>query len=351
MERTKGTESLHKQMVRKSSTPEPKEKEYDGDFGMKISTGSTLLDLAISGGRVRGGGIPGGILIEAFGPSGSGKTVLLSEIAGNIQQQGGEAKFSDPEARLNAQFAKMFGLDLKDCDYDRPDTVTELFSAITKWNPPVTKKKVIHGWFADSLAALSTDLEMTGKDGDKMGMRRAKEFSEQLRKICRTIAQKNYIVACSNQIRVNVDAGQWGQKFITPGGSAMEFYSSLRLRFARSEKIKQVEKIAGKEEKRVIGVQTEIEVFKSSIWKPYHTAPVIILFDYGIDDIRANLQYIKDYTKNTQYSIRDELLGVSMENAIKKVEHYHREDELKNQVIDLWEEIEEKFYQERKPKR
>ena len=31
-----------------------------GNFERMVSTGSTLLDLAISGGRVRGGGIPGG---------------------------------------------------------------------------------------------------------------------------------------------------------------------------------------------------------------------------------------------------------------------------------------------------
>ena len=44
--------------------PEPaKTAEYEGS-NVFISSGSTLLDLAISGGRVRGGGIPGGILVE-----------------------------------------------------------------------------------------------------------------------------------------------------------------------------------------------------------------------------------------------------------------------------------------------
>ena len=40
-----------------------------------ISTGSTLLDLAFSGGRVRGGGLPGGIMVEISGPSSAGKCV------------------------------------------------------------------------------------------------------------------------------------------------------------------------------------------------------------------------------------------------------------------------------------
>lgn len=160
-------------------------------------------------------------------------------------------------------------------------------------------------------------------------------------------------MVCSNQIRQNLDAGPYGQKYTTPGGEAVGFYASLRLRFTKPEKIKQKVKVANKEVTRVIGVETEIEVYKSSIWKPYRTAPVVILFDYGMDDIRANLQYIKDYSKNTQYTLGGEVLSNSLEAAIKMVE----KDEalikqLKNEVIDLWEEIEDKFSQgaERKPK-
>ena len=86
--------------------------KYDGDFGQVTSTGSTLLDLAISGGRVHGGGLPSKIFAEIFGPSGSGKTVLLSEIAGAVIRGKGEVMFRDPEARLNEKFAKIFDLDI-----------------------------------------------------------------------------------------------------------------------------------------------------------------------------------------------------------------------------------------------
>lgn len=352
MERNTQPLLLSTQMKRKAAKPVLEEKkEYDGNFGTIISTGSTLLDLAISGGRVHGGGLPGGILVEAFGPSGSGKTVLLSEIAGAVQRQGGGITFSDPEARLNSQFAAMFGLDLQKEDYNRPDTVTDLFSLISAWEPKPSKKKAINGIFADSLAALSTKMEMESKEGDKMGMRRAKEFSEALRKFARVLVTQNYLMVCSNQVRVNMDAGPYGQKYITPGGEAIGFYSSLRLRFTKPEKIWDKKKVVGKEVKRCIGVEVLIDVFKSSIWKPYHSAPLYILFDYGIDDIRANLQYIKDFTKNTVYQVGDEKLDVSLDKSIAMVEKLDLIDELKEEVIELWEDIESKFIQERKPKR
>lgn len=350
MERNTKEESLSSQMKHKVTTPVKDKKEYDGNFGTIISTGSTLLDLAISGGRVRGGGIPGGILVEAFGPSGAGKTVLLSEIAGAVQRQGGDVMFHDPEARLNKQFAAIFGLTIEDKNYSTPDKVPQVFKAVRAWEPE-SKKGVINGVFADSLAALSTSQEMDNEDGDKMGMRRAKEFSEELRKTCRIITERNLLMVCSNQVRVNVDAGPYGQKYTTPGGEAIGFYASLRLRFNRAEKIKLKKKIAGKEETRVIGVEALIEVFKSSIWKPFHTAPITILFDYGVDDVRQNLQYIKDHTTNKVYCLGEQSLSNSMEEAIKLIEDSGSETILREEVIDLWEEVENKFTQERKPKR
>jgi recombination protein RecA len=348
MERRRA-EPLSEQRIRRAGTTIEKKPEYDGNFGKVISTGSTLLDLAISGGRVRGGGLPGGILVEIFGPSGSGKTVLLSEIAGAVQRQGGEIMFHDPEARLDPQFAKLFGMELDEKDYKRPNKVPEVFKAVRAWEP--TNKNIINGVFADSLAALSTTTEMDNEDGDKYGMRRAKEFSEESRKTCRVLAQNNYLMVCSNQVRVNMDAGPYGQKYITPGGEAIGFYSSLRLRTKVKEKIKEERRIAGKEVSRIVGVEVQVEVFKSSIWKPFHVAPITILFDYGIDDIRQNLQFIKDYTKMTVYGVNGEGLGRSIDEAIGAVENEHLENALKDEVIDLWEEIEGKFKQERRPKR
>lgn len=325
-----------------------KEKEYGGSFDTVISTGSTLLDLAISGGRIRGGGLCGGILVEIFGPSGCGKTVLLSEIAGAIQRKGGDVMFHDPEARLNKQFAKLFDLDTDKIEYTIPNTIPEVFSSVRSWKPKTNN--TINAVIADSLAALSTDMEMESKDGDKMGMRRAKEFSEELRKTCRILTQNNLLMICSNQVRVNMDAGPYGQKYITPGGESVGFYSSLRLRASKPEKIKAKVMVANKEIIRVTGVRTELEVFKSSIWKPYHIAPVTILFDYGIDDIRENLQFIKDYTKNTMYCLGYNKLSNSMEEAISIIEESKYERKLRRYVIDLWEEIETKFEKTRKPK-
>lgn len=351
MKRTTSKQSLSDQMKQKQKKKSKKEEiggEYGGDDSIMISTGSTLLDLAISGGRKRGGGIPGGIFVEIFGPSSAGKTVLLCEIAGSVQRQGGQVMFKDPEARLDKQFAKMFGLDVDIIDYDTPDTVPEVFKPVREWKPD--NNKVVNGVLADSLAALSTDMEMENKD--KYGMRRAKEFSEELRRTCRVLKQRNMILVGSNQIRTNIDAGMFGEKHKAPGGHAPEFYASLRLRFSSPGKIRKSKKIRGKEYKKVIGVRSRIEVHKSSVWQPYGNAYITILFDYGIDDIRENLQFVKDYTKHKVYTLDGQDLHNTRSKAIKMVEEQGEEGirMLRNDVINLWEEIQAKFKSNRQQK-
>jgi len=341
------TSSLDKQIstrIRKARSKEPS--PPIGETTRVISTGSTLLDLAISGGVFPEGGIPFGIMVEIFGPSGSGKTVLLCEIAGRVLREGGNVMFHDPEGRLNFQFASLFGVDRHKISYTMPNTISEVFKSIRKWEPE--NPQAPSAIFADSLAALSTEMEL--EDEDKMGMRRAKEFSEELRKTCRVLANKGYLLICSNQIRQNLDAGPFGQKYISPGGEAIGFYSSLRLRTSKPKQIKQERTIGNKTISRVIGVEVQIEVFKSSIWKPFRTAPLTILYDYGIDDIRENLQYVKEMTGANAYYVENEKLSNSIEKAIALVERNGLQDALKRQVIRIWNEVEEQFSLKRAPR-
>jgi RecA/RadA recombinase len=339
--------SMGEQIENHANGKDTPKKEYDGNMETMISTGSTLLDLAVSGGRKRGGGLPGGIMVVAYGPSGSGKTVLACEVAGCIQRQGGKINYKDSEARLDEKFSQIFDLQYKKINYSKPDTVPEAFLPLSKWK---VDTGVVNGYIVDSLAALSTTMEMEDDSGDKMGMRRAKEFSEHLRKGARIVTNNNLLLFCTNQIREKADAQKFERKDINPGGKAIEFYSSLILRFSTFQKITKEITFEGKVVKRAIGIEATVEVVKSSIWKPYHDAKVIIYFDYGIDDIRANLQYIKDYSSNKIYTINGEALNVSLDKSVKMIEADVREQELKNQVINLWESIEAKFNLNRKKK-
>ncbi len=317
-----------------------------GNFDLTLSTGSTLVDLGISGTRRKGGGIPGGILIEIFGPSGAGKTALLAEICGSAQVRGGEVNFKDPEGRLDQEYNQIYGVNIAEdfFNYSRPDTVSQIFDSLFIWKPK--NEKVINLFGGDSIAALSTEIEM--EDEDKMGMRRAKEFSEGLRKTCRLIRNNNWVVAFTNQIRQKKGGGT-----TTPGGMGLPFYASLRIEvrpaYPQWEIKKKVKLDSGIDVEQTIGIHSVCSIEKSSIDIPYRIAPIDIVFGYGIDDIRANLQYRKDMTKGGTYDCITKTY-VSMQDAAQYIEKNNLEKELREKTITLWEEIQEKFAVNRKRK-
>lgn len=323
-----------------------------------VSTGSTLLDLAISGKRRRGGGVPGGLLMEVYGKSQSGKTAVMAEILASVQSNGGEANVEDPEARLDEEYTRIYGLSISKFAYSRPDTVEKIIDNALKWKPK--NPSAINARGTDSLAALSTELEM-GPKGDKMGMKRAKEFSAGFRKTCRLITNNNWLWVCTNQVR----QGDYGE--VTPGGNAVAFYASIRIRLRQQDEIKKTivltssgeeseeeettdkEKKSGTKVTKIIGIESEAYVVKS-IDDPYRTAPLYILFGYGIDDIRGNLQYLKEMNNATVYSCPDGKTYQAINAAILHVEKEQLEKVLKEQTIDMWETIEKRFNLNRTPK-
>jgi len=318
------------------------------DWQQTLSTGSTLLDLAISGSRTYGGGVPGGILIEIYGRSGSGKTSVLSELCGSAQASGGDVQFQDPEARLDAAYARTYGVEIPVKAYHQPDTVLEMFANIDKWSKPGTAVGISAN---DSLAALSTELEL--EKGDAMGMRRAKEFSQELRKYARRINKDGNIIACSNQIR----QGTYGDT--TPGGNAIGFYSSLRISINQVRKLTKESNYTwddagktrkGKKIERAFGIESKAYVSKSSIDKPYRDVPIYIVFDYGIDDIRGNLQWLTDTLGLTTYRAVNKTYQ-RMDQAIDWIEKNDLEEDLREEVIELWNKVEEKFKHQRKKKK
>lgn len=311
------------------------------DTDRVVSTGSTLLDLAISGGRIRGGGLPGGIMVELHGPSGSGKTALAVDIAASIQNKGGEADILDPEARLDKEYARIYGLELDKKNYSQPKLVTDVFKQIYSWNP--VNKDVINGKIIDSIAALVSAKEMED-GGDKRGQRKAKDLHEGCRKASVVISDGYKLLVFTNH---EMD-GDYGK--VTPGGKAVPYYASVRIRIKQKEKIIPEKKISsGKVVSMVTGVLSTCTIVKNSVDNGFRDAPLYIIYGQGIDDVRANLQWYKTMMKSTMYIAVDKDYQ-RLDFAIRYIEENNLEGELREMVIDLWEEIQEKFKVKRKPK-
>jgi len=307
-------------------------KKVQWDKVQIVSTGSTLLDLAISGGRNYEGGIPGGIILEVSGPAGSGKTAVLAAIAASAQSKNGQVMFLDPEARFDKQYAEIYGIKLNAEDYHRPNTVEEVFEKINNWKP--VDESVPNVIVTDSLAALSTEMEMDDKDA--YGMRRAKCFSEGFRKTARIISNNNWIIACSNQQR----DGQYGA--ITPGGQAIKYYCSLRISMKQSKKITKEKDFHGRKVSKELGIESECQVIKNSLGDPYGKCIVSIVFQKGIDTVRDELAFFKTSMGETSYNCIDKNYQ-SLDKAVEYIEQNGLQLKLKERTIQLWNEIENLF--------
>lgn len=303
-----------------------------------ISTGSTLLDLTISGGRTKYGGIPACIFAEAHGPSGSGKTALLSAVCSNVQRMGGATQNQDPEARLDKEYARIYDVEINKDNYSRPERVEDVFSFIETWDTPKRPKAL----FTDSLAALTTQMEQDDKDG--MSQQRAKQFHKGFRKNARIISEMLWL--CSNQ---EID-GPKGMN--TPGGNAIKFYASLRIRLYQLGKVTVKKKNKyGVELENSIGIKTNCHITKSTVDDPYRECEIYIIFGLGIDDVRGNLQYLKDMQKLTGYPTPDGKKYMGMDQAIQHIEEDGLHKELREQTVDLWHENQELFKMNRTRKK
>lgn len=311
-----------------------------------ISTGSTLLDLAISGGRVRGGGLPGGLMVEIFGPSGAGKTAVVTELLASVQYKNGDTYIDDPEGRFDSEYARIFGYDMPKENYSISDQVKNVFDQLLSWEP---KTSEISLFAVDSIAALCSETE--AEEWDKRGQAKAKELTQGCRKIATKLTGTNKVVLFTNHEK----DGDYGKT--TPGGKAVPYHSSLRIRIHGKKPIEKKKsyktEVRGNKKERaissVVGIQSECLIKKSSIDKEFRTVPLYITFGVGVDDVRANLQYVKDMTKDTVYDVINDTRN-NMDAAVKYIEENNLEADLREAVINIWEEIESLFETERKKK-
>jgi recombination protein RecA len=185
-------------------------------------------------------------------------------------------------------------------------------------------------------------------------MRRAKVFSQEFRKFCRKVASQKRVVVFTNQIRQG--ESMFGSKEVTPGGNALTFYSSLRIRVGEISKIKKKVKVGGKDHERVIGIVSSAYIKKSSVDAPYRECSFPILFNYGVDDIRGNLEWLKDNTDvfgSTSGVYEWEEKKYRLKALIDKVEDASEArlgKVFRDLVIKNWKEIEGSVRDERKPK-
>ena len=253
-----------------------------------VPTGSTLLDLAVSN-RVHGG-LPSGKLIEFSGLESTGKSLFCGHLLANTQKMGGLGVFFDSEAAIDKNYWEAIGVKIPDVLCRNFSTLEDLFNEI-ELIIGITRKKHkdrLLTIFVDSIAQATVEAELEsehGKDGYNTG--KSLILGKAMRKIVNLIAKQRILLIFTNQLRYNMNAGPYGDRWITPGGKAMAFACSVRVRLTGKGKVVKND--------RVIGVKTQAQVIKNRLGPSYSFADFEIHYDSGIQDLASWLKFMKEH--------------------------------------------------------
>lgn len=266
-----------------------------------VSTGCLSLDLALGV-----NGVPRGRIIEIFGPEMSGKTTLALYILAEVQKQGGVAAFVDAEHALDPDYAKKIGVKVNDLLISQPDTGEQALEIVET----LVRSNGVDIIVIDSVAALTPKAEIEGEMGDQhMGLQ-ARLMSQALRKLAGIVGKTKTIVIFINQIRMKIGVF-FGSPETTTGGTALKFYSSVRIEVRKAGQIKKGDS--------VIGNFVRVKIVKNKVAPPFKTCQFEIMYDEGISisadilDTGVNYGLIKKI--GNTYSFNEIKLGVGRDQA------------------------------------
>jgi recombination protein RecA len=288
-----------------------------------IPTGSLSLDIATGV-----GGYPRGRVVEIYGPESSGKTTLALSAIAQAQKAGGNAAFIDAEHALDVNYSQKLGINLEDLLISQPDTGEQALE-VTEY---LVRSGALDIVTIDSVAALVPKAEIEGDMGDLLPGLQARLMSQALRKLTAAISKSQTTVVFINQIRMKIGV-MFGSPETTTGGTALKFYSSMRLDIRRIENIK--------ENQETIGGRVRVKVVKNKVAPPFKQAEFDIYFNEGIPRIGelVDLGVEKGIIEKAGawYSYSGNKIGQGRENAKEFLKNNITiSNEIENKIIEIY---------------
>jgi recombination protein RecA len=228
-----------------------------------LSSGAAGLDAALGI-----GGYPRGRITEIYGPESSGKTTLALAAVAEAQREG-LAAFIDAEHALDLAYAARLGVDVGSLLVGRPDCGEQALEIADA----MVRSGAVALVAIDSVAALAPRAELDAEVGAPHVGLQARLMSHALRKLTASLSRSDATVIFVNQLRRRPDV-LFGSPEITPGGSALPFYASVRVEVRRTGTIK--------EGGRVVGDRLRARVVKNKVARPYGEAELELRYEGGV---------------------------------------------------------------------
>jgi recombination protein RecA len=307
----------------------------ESDEYIFIPSGCTVLDCVL------GGGYPMGRISNIIGDSSTNKTGLSIEVMANFRKKfpDGLIWYQDAEASFDVDYAMVIGLpnDERTFVIDDVRGINKTYELMLEATEMASKDDVAGLYVLDTLDGLLPE----GEDGELSAgydaAQRAKLINSLITKINGRVEESNLHLMIVSQIRDNV--GGYGPKHTVSGGNALRFYASQRLWLTQK---KPLERTIRKIDK-VYGILVNAMCKKNKIGLPFRDCNFPVIFNYGIDDMFACLDWLKSVSGGLDEigveakDIKDyaeEITVGKNEEAQKKVREV---------TIRIWNEVEAGF--------
>jgi protein RecA len=245
-----------------------------------LDSGYAPLNMILSGAYDKG--LPYGRIVEMFGPPSSGKTALATQFMISAQQKGGVAMFMDHENSFDVGLAK--GMGLKDefpyWIYRRPETWEESNTMAMKAAQLIRTNDYI-GEHAPIIVVFDSVASMIPKSVFEKGIDEysmndttalSRVSSTTLKAINQLSSKLNVTMLYLNQIRTKPGVA-YGDPTTTPGGSAFEFYSSVRISLSRARIMEEKDG-----DKEMVGQRITLKTTKNKINRPFQDVALNLRF-------------------------------------------------------------------------
>jgi recombination protein RecA len=240
-----------------------------------IGTGSQQLDYIVS--NRRNGGLPEGRIVEIFGPPSIGKSHIAIQIARCTQRLGGIVVYIDTENATSVENLQLLGVNIsKRFVYVDTHCTEEVLSIAesTIMKARAMDKDVPITIIWDSVAASSPKAELNGTyEQNSIGLQ-ARAISKGMRKITGVIGESNTLFVILNQTRTKIGV-MFGDPTTTPGGKAIPFHASVRIKLGAGQQIKN-------KDKEVIGIHVSAKTIKNKVAAPFRSCNFEIHFGKGV---------------------------------------------------------------------
>lgn len=242
-----------------------------------ISTGNAPLDRLLTPDiyeKTGKGGVPRGVVAEFYGPYSGGKSSLCLMLAKTVTQAKENVLWLDCENSFVNSWAESQGVDL--------DRVLKVEQSIGKSGEDflqALEQSVVKGYFTlavvDSVAGLVPKgiLDSDMNEEARIGAL-ARMMSRALPRMATAAKAGKCTIIFVNQIRQKIGV-MYGNPETTPGGEALKFFASLRIRLAQIGSKKERGIVKEGEE---IGIRSNIQVVKSRFGRPYRECVLPIYY-------------------------------------------------------------------------